>query len=56
MPVGAEGLGVAGALAKAGLGHTRAEGLMVMPLCPFVAGYIRCHVGERDLVVPGVDV
>lgn len=56
VPVGAEGQGVASALAKADLDRARAEGLKVMPVCPFVAGHIRRPVGERDLLMPGVNV
>ncbi|MEM6286863.1 MAG: GNAT family N-acetyltransferase [Bacteroidota bacterium] len=56
VPVGAEGRGLASALAKAGLDYARAQGLRVMPLCPFVAGYIRRHPEERDLLMPGISV
>ncbi|MEM0963068.1 MAG: GNAT family N-acetyltransferase [Bacteroidota bacterium] len=56
VPVGAEGQGVGSRLAKAGLDHARAEGLRVMPLCPFVAAYVRRHPEERDLLMAGVSV
>ena len=56
VPKGAEGEGIGSALAKAGLDHARAEGLKVLPTCPFVAHYIREHPEERDLVMPGVNV
>ncbi|MEM6325612.1 MAG: GNAT family N-acetyltransferase [Bacteroidota bacterium] len=56
VPVGAEGGGVGSALAKAGLDHARAEGLKVLPTCPFVLAYLRRHPEDRDLVLPGVRV
>ena len=48
-----EGMGLGSQLARAALDDARARGLMVMPLCPFIAGYIECHLDEyRDLVAP----
>jgi uncharacterized protein len=48
-----EGLGLGSQLARAALDDARARGLMVMPLCPFIAGYIERHLDEyRDLVAP----
>ena len=52
----AAGQGVGSALAKAGLGHARSEGLRVLPTCPFVAAYMREHPEEKDLLMPGVSV
>ena len=46
-----EGLG--SRLARAALDDARAQGLVVMPFCPFIAGYIERHLDEyRDLVHP----
>ncbi|MEM1056944.1 MAG: GNAT family N-acetyltransferase [Bacteroidota bacterium] len=56
VPVGAEGQGIGNALAKAGLDYARAEGLKVLPTCPFVLAYIRRHPEERDLVMAGIRV
>lgn len=47
---GFEGKGVAGRLASGVLDDARKRGLAVVPLCPFVAGYIERHPGYGDLV------
>jgi predicted GNAT family acetyltransferase len=46
-----EGKGVAGRLIKTALDAARAEGYQVVPLCPFVAAYIRRHPDYRELVM-----
>lgn len=43
VPEAAAGQGVGAALAKTALDWAREEGDPVMPLCPFVASYIRRH-------------
>lgn len=48
-----EGKGVGSALAKTALDYARAEGKEVMPLCPFIAAYIRRHPEYADLVLAG---
>ncbi|MEZ4686087.1 MAG: GNAT family N-acetyltransferase [Bacteroidia bacterium] len=53
VPVELEGQGVGSALAKTALDYARAEGKEVMPLCPFIAGYIRRHREYADLVLAG---
>src|SRR6478735_488398 len=45
-----EGKGVGSALAKGALDDLRSRGLPVVPLCPFIAGYIGRHPEYRDLV------
>jgi uncharacterized protein len=46
-----EGLG--GRLARAALDDARTKGLVVVPHCPFIAGYIERHFDEYgDLVAP----
>ena len=50
VPVGAEGKGVGSALARAALDHARAEGLGIVPLCPFVRSYLDRHPEYVDLV------
>jgi predicted GNAT family acetyltransferase len=48
-----EGLGLGGRLARAALDDARPRGLMVMPFCPFIAGYIERHLDQYgDLVTP----
>ena len=48
-----EGLGLGGRLARAALDDARARGLLVVPYCPFIAGYIERHLDEyHDLVAP----
>jgi predicted GNAT family acetyltransferase len=45
-----EGMGVGGRLAAGALDDVRARGLVVIPRCPFIAGYIERHPAYRDLV------
>ena len=48
-----EGEGLGGELARGALGDVRSRGLMVEPLCPFIAAFIRQRPDEYlDLVVP----
>jgi uncharacterized protein len=50
-----DGAGLAGRLARAVLDDARKRGLEVVPLCPFMAAYIRSHPDEHlDLVVPAM--
>ena len=50
VPEKAEGKGIGGQLAKAGLEYARENHLKVAPLCSFVAGYIKRHPEYADLV------
>jgi predicted GNAT family acetyltransferase len=50
VPEQLEGRGIASQLARAGLDFARAEGLTVVPLCPFIASYIERHPEYKDLV------
>jgi predicted GNAT family acetyltransferase len=50
VPEAFEGKGVGSALAKAALGYARERQLKVIPLCPFIAGYIRKHPEWNDIV------
>jgi predicted GNAT family acetyltransferase len=45
-----EGKGLGSVLVKHALAATRADGLAVLPFCPFVRGYIERHAEYRDLV------
>lgn len=47
-----EGQGVGGSLARGALDDARARGLKVVPLCPFIKGWIRRHRDYADLIVP----
>lgn len=52
VPQTLEGSGIGSALAKHVLNFARENTLQVMPLCPFIAEYIRKHSEYRDLVIP----
>jgi predicted GNAT family acetyltransferase len=48
-----EGLGLGTRLAREALDDARARGLLIMPFCPFIAGYVERHINEYgDLVAP----
>jgi predicted GNAT family acetyltransferase len=46
----AEGKGVGSRLVEGALADIRERGLRVVPICPFVADYIRRHPEDADLV------
>jgi uncharacterized protein len=48
-PVSLRGKGVASALVRGILDIARAQGMKVLPKCPFVAGYIDKHPEYGDL-------
>ncbi|MEA3004430.1 MAG: uncharacterized protein QOH81_3218 [Sphingomonadales bacterium] len=50
VPAELEGRGIGKALVKGALAQVRAEGLKVVPLCPFVRRYIETHPEEQDLL------
>ena len=52
VPPELEGQGIAGKLVTAALNDARARHLTVVPICRFVASYIRRHPEYRDLVYP----
>ncbi|MDI2126367.1 GNAT family N-acetyltransferase [Yinghuangia seranimata] len=45
-----EGRGIGGALVRTSLDAARADGLKVLPTCPFYAGWIGKHPEYQDLV------
>jgi len=45
-----EGKGYGSALVRSLLGHARAEGKKVIPICPYAAAFIRKHPEFQDLV------
>ncbi|MBI3969168.1 MAG: N-acetyltransferase [Chloroflexi bacterium] len=50
VPEELEGQGVGSALARGALEIARERGAPVIPLCPFIAGYLRRHSEYLDLV------
>jgi uncharacterized protein len=52
VPKALEGQGIAQKMAQTALEDARARGRTVVPLCPFVAAYIRRHPEYQDLVEP----
>jgi predicted GNAT family acetyltransferase len=50
VPAELEGRGIGSALAKAGLEYAREHGMEVIPLCPFVRGYIERKPEYQALV------
>lgn len=52
VPPALGGRGLAKTLVRAGLAYARANGLKVMPVCPFFAKYIAEHPEEHDLLHP----
>lgn len=51
-----EGQGIAALLAHAGLEYAKANQLKVMPLCPYVAAYMKRHVEYQSLLAAGFHV
>lgn len=52
VPEAMEGRGVGSTLVKFALDDIRGRGLMVIPMCPFVAAYMQRHLEYADLVHP----
>lgn len=52
VPPNLQGHGLGSALARAALQDAADRGLLVVPLCPFVASYIRRHQAYLPLVAP----
>ena len=50
VPPSLRGRGIAQKLARFALEHARTHGLTVVPLCPFVKGYLRKHPELAPLV------
>ena len=46
-----EGNGHGSSLVQAAFAYARAEGLKVVPTCPFVKGWVQKHEEERDITV-----
>ena len=52
VPPDHEGKGLGTKLIEASLASARERGLKVIPICPFVAAYIKQHEEEQDLLEP----
>ncbi|HEX6072357.1 MAG TPA: GNAT family N-acetyltransferase [Sphingomicrobium sp.] len=50
VPPAHEGKGLGTLLIRTALASARQRGLKVIPICPFVAAYIRKHAEEQDLL------
>ncbi len=50
VPPAHEGQGIGTVLIRAALKSARERGLKVIPICPFVAAYIKKHAEEQDLL------
>ncbi|MPV36436.1 GNAT family N-acetyltransferase [Georgenia subflava] len=50
-----EGQGLAGKLVRQALEETRTQGLRVVPVCPYVKGYVERHHEYDDIVDPVTD-
>jgi predicted GNAT family acetyltransferase len=53
---GAEGMGVGRGLARAALDDVRRRGLTLIPECEFIAGFLKRHPADRDLIAPSASV
>ena len=52
VPPPIEGQGVASALARFIIETARADGLKIVPQCPFMAAYFRRHPDDADVLAP----
>ena len=50
VPVGLEGMGIGGKLARHALDFARDNDLKVIPICPFVTNYLRTHSEYHPIV------
>lgn len=56
VPVGLEGQGIASSLIKATLEDVKSNNWTLVPLCPFVAGYIKKHPEWKSLLQKGFKI
>lgn len=56
VPVALEGQGIGSQLIKKALEDIKSQGLLLVPLCPFVAGYIQKHPEWRSIVMRGINI
>ena len=53
VPIPLEGRGIASRMAKHVLADLKERDLLILPTCPFFAGYLKKHPEYADLVHPG---
>lgn len=56
VPKELEGKGIGSSLVKAVLEDVKKQDLTLVPLCPFVASYIKRHPEWKDLVLKGIKI
>jgi uncharacterized protein len=56
VPTALEGKGIGSALVKAVLEEIEKNNLTLVPLCPFVAMYIKRHPTWKELVLKGIKI
>lgn len=56
VPTALEGQGVASALVKDVLEDIERKGLTLVPMCPFVASYIKRYPDWKKLVLKGINI
>jgi uncharacterized protein len=56
VPKELEGKGIGSAIVKLALEETEARGLKLIPLCPFVAAYIKRHPEWSRILAPDVNL
>lgn len=56
VPTELEGKGIGSALIKAALEDIEKKDLTLIPLCPFVAAYIKRHPEWKRLVLKGINI
>jgi hypothetical protein len=52
VPIALEGRGIASRLARHVLADVKARGLVILPVCPFFAGYLKKHPEWAEIVHP----
>ncbi|MBZ0328117.1 MAG: N-acetyltransferase [Altibacter sp.] len=56
VPKELEGKGVASSMAKQVLQQIKDEGLFLVPLCPFIAAYLKRHPEWKEILAKGYNV
>ena len=56
VPRGLEGKGIGSRMVLQALVDVKKRGLTLVPLCPFVAGYLKKHPEWKELVLKGINI